>query len=274
MNRVVDPDRVLAYEEAARPASTSDAGRELMGDLVASRRLAAAGLDVLARGAARVATVAALEIAAKSVDTEEEHARAVQVLRGFLAASDPERRADLAAMLEAGLRSAAGRRTAVGLAPLGRRLSGWLDGADETPSPMSHDTSEAVDVTPGDRARFAASAGSGDVDFVLLTSLGIVRDMVALPKRGTAIEGASSLLSRAALGLCVDPPASRAERLDRRWSLVQLGLTLRRRRPLVRAVLRRRLALDRAAWPGPVTRAGSPGVTLHQSPPRIPRCPT
>ena len=205
--------------------------------------------EAIARGARHVATVAALRLATNPFEGDRDHAVAVAALRAFAATSEPARRPQVVSLIDAGPWAEAERRMSVGLCPRIERLCGWRDGLDDVDAPRRP---SAAELAAADLARYTDSRTAVDVDLALARSIDVVKNLMALPSEGRTTEGAWRTLADAALALCVDPPALRMERLDRRRALMHLGLTLRRRRPLVTAVLRRRLGLERNAWPGPV----------------------
>lgn len=88
----------------------------------------------------------------------------------------------------------------------------------------------------------------------LSAAIEALRDVLALHKRGSQTEGAWTAFEAAAIELCLEPATCLANRLDARRVLLIVWRTVRRRRPLIAAVLRRKLSLDRGRWPGSVAR--------------------
>jgi hypothetical protein len=202
----------------------------------------------LARGASFLAAVAALRIAASRSSGTFPHEVRVRRLRAALAAFEPAQRSHLAELMEAALAWEAAERIAAGLAPHGRRLRGWFT---DVPTPDGPPLGTLVTIgphrapAPGAVARYAEAASSGDVDFALCAAIDVVAEIVRRLRRGEGVEVAFDALERAALALSVHPAPTPVDRDDARRTLVILTLTLRRRRPLVAAMLRRRLILDR-----------------------------
>ncbi len=246
-----------AVLDIAVPSSCAD---ELAVHVEARQLFLARGEVDLARGASFLAAVAALRIAASRSSGTFPHEVRVRRLRAALAAFDPAQRAHLVELMEAALEWEAAERLAAGLAPYGRRLRGWLTDVPTADGPRLG-TIVAIGshraAAPGAVARYAEAAAAGDVDFALCAAIDIVGEIIRRLRRGEGVEVAFDALERAALSLCVHPASTPADRDDARRTLVILALTLRRRRPLVSAMLRRRLVLDRRRWAGETSAAGA-----------------
>lgn len=239
--------RPLLAVAFSSPSSVLDHD-DIAAHLDARRAFLAQGDAELARGASLLAAVAALRIASSRSSTAFAHEVKVRRLRSALSGFDPAQRLDLAALMDAALAREADERLAAGLPPHGGRLRGWL--ADMPFDPCEPAPAHAAGISatrppsPAALARYAEAAIAGDVDLVLSSAIAIVEEIVCRVKRGEGVEAAFDALERAALALCVRPAADRGERDDARRTLVILASTLHRRRPLVAAILRRRLALD------------------------------
>lgn len=231
--------------DIAIPASRAD---DLAAHVEARQVFLARGEVDLARGASFLAAVAALRIAASRSSGTFPHEVRVRRLRAALAAFEPAQRSHLAELMGAALAWEAAERIAAGLAPHGRRLRGWLT---DVPTPDGPSLGPLVTIgphqapAPGAVAQYTEAAAAGDVDFALCAAIDIVTEIVHRLRRGECVEVAFDALERTALALCVHPAPTAVDRDDARRTLVILTLTLRRRRPLVAAMLRRRLVLDR-----------------------------
>ena len=241
-----------AYEDAEGFASPAEEMLAMVRHIRAVGALAELDEASLARGAAHLATVFALRLAATPVGSNAEHERVVATLRWFVGLAEPARRRDLASLLDAGLQANVDRGISVGLRPFGDPRRDWLNVIDEVVDGPPLTLMDGDQVTREDVEHYAAMTTARDVDYALATSIGVVRRLAALPPGGKAAAGAWAVLEGMALGLCVEPAGSHEARHDARRVLLILWRTLRRRSPLAAAVLRRRLALDRGRWPGPV----------------------
>jgi hypothetical protein len=246
----VTRSRSASIAATASPPSAPDRrDDDVAGHLDAWRALVARGDAGRARGALVLAAVAALGIASSRSSTGFAHEVKVRRLRHALSGFDPALRPHLAALMEAALAREAEERIEAGLAPHGRRLRGWLtdlqgeggepvSGGAAGPPASSYPTTAAL-------ARYAEAAAAEDVDVALSAAIAIVGEMIGRVRRGELVEAALDALERTGLSLCVPPATDRAERDDARRTLVILALILRRRRPLVAAMVRHRLALHR-----------------------------
>ncbi len=248
--RRVDPARRAVYEKAGDLPSLADEAASMARHAAAARALADLGEAALARGAAQVATVTALRLATTSVRTRREHEAKVGALVDFVAATREPDRSHVAALLDAAVWAEAEQRLAVGLRSHASRSVASEDGVDGRAAkdvllPRPHR------ITTSDLTCYVEAEAARDVDVILSTTIEVLRDLVALPKGVRATAGAWAMVEGAAFNLCARPAASVEEKHDVRRTLLILWRTLRRRRPAA-AVLRRRLALDRARWPGPV----------------------
>ena len=213
--------------------------------------LAAGGDDALARGARRVAVWLALRLATTPSGTELEHDVALSGLEAFLPHLDDDHRAHVASLLQAASWAQAERRVGMGLRPYGCTPSSRRDDEGRVCPSEVMPASRPGASSPDDLALYGA-ATAADVSSSLSAADEALRDVLALHERGSQTDGAWTAFEAAALELCLDPAASFADRLDARRVLLIVWRTVRRRRPLVAAVLRRKLSLDRGRWPGPV----------------------
>ena len=103
-----------------------------------------------------------------------------------------------------------------------------------------------------DNPRRYEAASVADVSSFLSAAIDALRDVLALNELGSPAEGAWTAFEAAAIELCLDPAASFADRPDARRVVLIVWRTVRKRRPLIAALLRRKLSLDRWRWPGSV----------------------
>ncbi len=249
--RVVGVERLRGYEEAADLAAPAIESVALARHVRAAAELAIRGEDALARGAAHVAAVTALRLATTPSRTEGDHQVRMAALDQYVSSLSGLARVHIAALLEIRLWTEAELLVATGLrphrrVPLARDVG--IAGAVSCDGLTTPDPGEA---TPDDLVRYGVAVASADADFALSKAVDVLRDLIVLPKGGYAANGAWIVLDAVAFGLCVEPATSHEARLDVRRPLLILWRTVRRRRPLTGAVLRRRILLDRERWPGP-----------------------
>lgn len=213
--------------------------------------LAASGDDVLARGARRVAVWLVLRLATTPPRTELEHDVALSGLEAFLPYLPEDHRAHVASLLQAASWAQAERRVGMGLRPYGSTPPSRRDGEGRVRPSEPMPASRPGRVPLDDLARYEAATAT-DVSSSLSAAICTLRNVLELSRLGSQTEYAWIAFEAAAIELCLDPAASLAGRLDARRVLLIVWRTARRRRPLIAAVLRRKLSLDRRRWPGSV----------------------
>ncbi|RYB04444.1 hypothetical protein [Lichenibacterium ramalinae] len=215
----------------------------------ASSALAARDQFVLARGARRVAVWIALRAITRPSRTEQEHDAASSGSDALLHHLDAWHRAHVGALLEAASWAQAERRVRTGLRPY-RTLPSDRRGDGGRIRPTSGvPVARSEDVPPDDLERYWAAA-LADVSSSLSAAIDALGNVLALGELGLATEDAWAAFEAATIELCLEPAASLADRLHSRRVLLIVWKTVRRRRPLIAALLRRKLSLDRGRWPG------------------------
>lgn len=203
----------------------------------------------LAHGASVLAAVAALRIASSRSSSAFSHAVKVRRLRSALSGLDQAEQHRLAAMMDAALAREADDRLAAGLPPHGGRLRGRLNCVPvegREPVPTLTVVEAAIPYPSADAvARYAEAAVAADIDVVQSTAVRVLCDILDRLTRGIDAENAFDALQHVALALCAQTATSLAEADEARRTIVILMLALRRRRPLVAAMLRAKLLLDR-----------------------------
>ncbi|WP_237478655.1 hypothetical protein [Lichenibacterium dinghuense] len=191
------------------------------------------------------AFVAALRVAASAPVDARSHADRIASLELSIMATRPSRRAHVASLMGAALDAGAWARIAVGLPPWAERPFGGRHG------PPSGGTALARDVRIDPVGEAVTTL---DVDEAVMDSIETVRALLAVPTGCEAAEDLWDRLERIALAPCFETSASCRGGRDRKRTLLILWLAFRRERPVVAAVLRKCLSLDRA-W-----RAGAAGT--------------